>query len=465
MIGANLTKAAAVPDVTNDGKVIEAYYDPGRKCYWIENSRGGWIEINETSLRRHLRSYGLRHKAGEGELQSEINQKLNEIQYTQDVVYAGPLAGHFTGLIDCAGNRVLVTSSPKLIKPIKGEWTILKLVIENLLADEKYDQAAYLHAWLKIADEMLRAGRWRQGQALALAGPRNCGKSLLQNLITLILGGRVAKPYRYMSGETNFNADLFGAEHLMIEDEHSSTDIRSRRKFGANIKKFTVNQMQSCHDKQRRAITLAPLWRLTISVNDEPEEMMVLPPMSASEKDSLGDKMFLLRARKAEMPMPTENDQQQAAFWEKLVSELPAYLYDLRELEIPSHLRCGRFGIKTWQHPELLAALDALAPETQLLGLVDEALFTDREEAINGCLNVRTVSQRDPWKGTAEALTTFLCTHSSFGYEARRLLNWPTACGAYLGRLASKRPDRVKKDRASDARGWIIFPPGGRGGG
>src|SRR5439155_7072976 len=124
---------------------------------------------------------------------------------------------------------------------------------------------------------------------MGLAGSRNYGKSLLQSLFTLILGGRSAKPFRYMSGATQFNAELFGAEHLMIEDEHSSTDIRARRTFGAQIKQFTVNKTQSCHDKKCRALMLSPFWRISLSVNDEPEAMMVLPPMSDSEQDSLSD--------------------------------------------------------------------------------------------------------------------------------------------------------------------------------
>jgi hypothetical protein len=165
-----------------------------------------------------------------------------------------------------------------------------------------------------------------------------------------------------MSGGTQFNADLFGAEHLMIEDEHSSTDIRARSTFGSQIKQFTVNQTQSCHDKGRKAINLSPFWRVSISVNEEPEHMMVLPPMSDSDQDLLSDKIFLLRASKAEMPMPTFTHEQQQAFWQKLTSELPAFREFLNNWEIPEQLRDRRFGVKTWHHPELLAALDALAP-------------------------------------------------------------------------------------------------------
>lgn len=123
-----------------------------------------------------------------------------------------------------------------------------------------------------------------------------------------------------MSGQTTFNADLFGAEHLMIEDEHASTDIKARRNLGSHIKALTVNETQQCHQKNCTPIILTPLWRLTISVNDEPENLMVLPPID----DSLEDKLMILRAVKQAMPMPTATNQQSQAFWSQLVQELPA---------------------------------------------------------------------------------------------------------------------------------------------
>lgn len=34
-----------------------------------------------------------------------------------------------------------------------------------------------------------------------------------------LLGGRMGKPFLYLSGQTPFNGNLFGSEHLSIEDE------------------------------------------------------------------------------------------------------------------------------------------------------------------------------------------------------------------------------------------------------
>ena len=324
----------------------------------------------------------------------------------------------------------------------------------NILVDGAYDQRPYVYAWLKLGYEALRAGKLRPAPVMGIAGPRNSGKSLLQNLFTVILGGRVAKPYRYMSGHTDFNGELFGAEHLMVEDEAPSTDLRSRRALGAHIKAFTVNQTQSCHVKNRQALTLSPFWRVSISVNDEPENLMILPPISDSDNDSLGDKIILLRANLAEMPMSTETLEEREAFWHALVSELPAFLHFLLDWELPKEIRHARYGMKTWHHPELLLALDTLAPETRLLSLIDEVLFADHEFH-HGCLNAKSKA-KDSREGTAEELERLLRADPTFGYEAQKLFSWPTACGTYLGRLAKKYPKRVQSDRSSDARRWIL---------
>src|SRR4030095_11750743 len=119
-----------------------------------------------------------------------------------------------------------------------------------------FDQVRYLYGWLKIAYDAVRARVRRPGQGLVLAGVRDCGKSLLQNLITLILGGRSARPYQFMSGLTPFNSDLCEAGHLRMENEQASPDIRARRNFGAQLKNITVIDWQRCHAKNRVAISL-----------------------------------------------------------------------------------------------------------------------------------------------------------------------------------------------------------------
>jgi len=429
-----MTPAEALPR-------LAAYYDSNRKGYWILDRAGNWLEVNESSLRRHLKASGLAADTKRGEIISELDCALNDYQLECAVAFAGPLSGYPKGITEICGKKVLVTTSPRLIEPAFGEFPLLAKMLENLFCDPLQDQRPYVLGWLKVAFESLRAGSRRPGQALAMAGPRNCGKSLLQNLFTEILGGRSAKPYRYMSGQTTFNADLFAAEHLMVEDESGSTDLRARREFGTRIKDFTVNEVQSCHAKNREALSLRPFWRVSISLNDEPENLMILPPMD----DSLQDKLMLLRVHRADMPMPTDSVDGRAAFWSALMAELPAFVGYLTRMEIPEGLRCQRFGIATFHHPDLLEAIDDISPEFRLLSLIDAVVFADSGPA-DGPLIL-----------TAEKLESQL-TNSQMGYEARRLFSWNNACGSYLGRLAAKRPERVQPERTKGRRQWLIHP-------
>jgi hypothetical protein len=177
-----------------------------------------------------------------------------------------------------------------LIKPKAGEWPCLEKFLATLLGGGEPGQLPFFYGWAKTAVEALQSGVHCPGQALVLRGPRGCGKALLQNLLTEILGGQVARPFQYMIGATPFNGELFHAVHQMIEDEVSSRDMRGRRHFGTMVKNMTVNEVQRCHMKHVQALSLRPLWRVTVSLNDQPEDLQVLPPFDGS----LEDKFILL---------------------------------------------------------------------------------------------------------------------------------------------------------------------------
>ena len=394
--------------------------------------------LERSDVCRWLKAEGFRAKPRSGEYVSDVDVLLTTIQRSNDVDYADSLAGYKRGLYEIDGRRVLVKDSPTLIEPARGDWPQLRGIISFMLGPQ---QEVYFFGWLKIAVQSLYGSKFRVGQALALAGPKNCGKSLLQNLITRILGGRSTKPHRYMNGETSFNGDLFGSEHLMIEDEEASTDIRARRNFGTKIKEITANETHSCHAKYRPAISLRPFWRLTISINDEPENLMI-PPID----ESLEDKLIILKAEKHVMPMPTETNEERELFIGTLHSELPHFIEFLLNFEIPVHLRSQRYGISHYQHPEILEALGALAPETKLLDLIDTTLFDSPAPGV--------------WEGSAAELERQLTKDSSqVRREAVQLLSFSAACGTYLGRLQKTHQKRIKHIHTRGGNCWQISPP------
>lgn len=440
--------AAVVSGHIEAGKGIprQAFYDRAKGCFWYCNSAGQWIAMTKDALTSRLKRDGYRRKLNDGEALSPLEIRQLEIMEDYQVSYAGPLAGHWTGLVENNGNRILVTSSPKLVTPAKGEWPLLDAVLRGMFVHEDCDQRPYFHGWMKIAEHSLRSRQAQPGQVLVLAGPRECGKSMLQtNVITEILGGRSAKPYQFMTGGTPFNSDLFAGEHLMMEDDQPFTNLAARRDFGSRIKDMTVNRDQRLHAKGRDALILRPFWRVTFSLNDEPENLMALPPLD----ESIMDKISLFLCRKVPMPMPSTTPDERAAFGAAIRAELPAYVHWLREeFVIPEDLRAHRFGVTHWHHPRIVEEISGLAPEVQLLGHIDALLFDSPAPGA--------------WWGAAEELQRQL-TGSDFRFarQAEKLLSWSNACGVYLGRLAHKFPERVKREDTAhrSRRGWRISPP------
>jgi len=429
-------------DMLNEaaGLSLEAYYDVGQKSYWIKNCQGEWIGVNETSLKRHLRKAGFSSKTGDNGFTSPLDDRLISIQTEQDILWAGPLAGADKGLKEVCEHRILVTEGPKLIEPVEGDWNIIEKLLINLF-DEQLD---YVLGWLKTYLQALRSGNFRPGQALAIAGEAGCGKSLFQKcIVTQLLGGRHAKPYRYLSGGTDFNAELFGSEHLMIEDEVSSTDIRKRRHFGSRIKDLVANETHSHHAKNRNAVTLRPFWRLTISLNDEAENLMILPPID----ESLADKIMLLKAYKKPLPMPAATDEERRILWDTLTGELPALVYYLLNRHtIDSTFASERYGVIHYHHPDMLSALDELSPEKRLAELIDQILFASPVP--------------DPWTGTAADLQREL-SEGGFRRTAEQILTYGSAAGTYLGRLETKEPERYSRKLRKGQTWWTILPPKG----
>jgi hypothetical protein len=306
------------------------------------------------------------------------------------------------------------------------------------------EQLPYFNSWSKIAYESLASGNLRPGQALVLAGPRDSGKSLLQELITALLGGRCAFPHLNMTGGTTFNSELFGAEHQVIDDQVGSSDFKSRQKMTASFKMVTAAGAQQCHPKGKPALTLKPFWRLSISVNDEPESLLVLPHI----REDVVDKLILFKIEKHEMPMPTAGGGERLAFWNHLMTELPHWIHFLvNEWQIPADLVGARFGVKHYHHPEIIEAMESMAPHMKLLNLL--------ETEFGGHHHAR------PWIGTAAQLEAVLTAdNSSCRYEARKLFHYQNSCGAYLAQLSSSHPNLARRDgRQNNQHLWRIEIP------
>lgn len=421
------------------------YYHSESCSYYRQAREGTWIKINESSAKKYLNTQGYSSKEPDGI--SESDRCMQEIQDRQNVSYVGPLAGYKSGPYKMCGYNVLVDSSPTIIKPSPGDWSTINKTFEAVLKldspGQENDQLRNFHLWLAAGYKAVRSGNWSPGQILVLAGEPRAGKSLIQAVVTKILGGRSAKPHQFMSGDTTFNRELFGAEHLMVEDEPESSRIEARRSFGANVKIMSVNREHKCHGKNKDGITLTPIRRVSISVNDTPERIKVLPPL----EEDIRDKMILFKAHVRSLPMPTTSETDKQAFMAQIEKELPAFIDYLTKLELLPTEKEDRFGFKAYQHEGIVKMLEDESPEGQLADLIDGWM--------------RGEGWDKSWSGTSKQFFDAITRPISIGDDAEHLLKNKNLTGQYLSRLekTDKFKGRIKHKTVNGHTHWEISAP------
>ena len=399
-----------------DERPLDAYYYPPQK-YMIPRDGGGWVNVSLSGLKLALKERGLLNMAGAGQLLSPIESFTHELHTRYAVDFAGGLAGYRYGWYQRNGHNILVTEELKLPEAVQGECPIIEKLFGRWFGEA---QLPYVLGWLKHGYLNLLPDNqaFQPAQMLALCGEPGAGKNLFQDIVTEILGGRVAKPYRYLSGGTTFNSDLTGAEHLQISDEVAKQDYPTRRRFGSAIKDICVNNQQSIHAKGREAINLPLRWRLTASLNDREEDLRVLPPYERQ----LWEKITLIKFHHGKELLPAQHERE--VFWATILDEIPALCSFLMNYPIPKALTDPRYGVTHYHNPELLIALDAISPELQLHDLIVEKLFED--------------GITPEWDGTATELHTEL--GNKIGFDSLRDITPSAICtGRYLTRLEEKK--------------------------
>jgi hypothetical protein len=263
-----------------------------------------------------------------------------------------------------------VTRGPVLIEPKRGNCENLTRFYTDIFGPQR----VYFYAWLKVAVESLRAGPpWAVGQLLAVAGPPSAGKSVFQTLITPMLGGRVSNPYEYLKGGTNFNEEVYGAEHGHLGDEHADPSPRTRRNLGAAIKKLVAEPIAYIHGKGKGGITLIPFLRLTMSLNDNPQSLAVLPSFDSD----VAGKIMLLRALNDGLAAVLKRFRKWHTCEKALMSEVPAFLWKILNWNIPADMRDQRWGVKSYHDPKLIELVYRMSEEERLLELVDSYVLND----------------------------------------------------------------------------------------
>src|SRR5271165_1600665 len=327
--------------------------------YWLPNLSGSYVQVGRFDLAVSIKKRAALIEASA--TKKDIRETIAWISENQSIDYVLPrLPGYGAGVHRINNATVLVPEALRVIEPSKGNLPITAGILERMLGP---DQLIYFLAWLQTGYLCLKENTKKPGQVVILAGPQACGKNLVQEqIITPVFGGSYAEPYRYAVGKTQFNMDHYKAMHLMIADQKNPAERADMQEY---IRRIASNNSEQLHPKNKEAISIEVLWRMSISCNQDEKDLRIIPPL-----DGLEDKVMLFKCALAPMPMPTAEPAQYKAFQDVIRAETGALIDRILEFKIPDSLRHQRFGVKGFLHPELARNVNMLGTEESLLGLI-----------------------------------------------------------------------------------------------
>lgn len=342
--------------------------------YYRKERDGCYGSLVRADAIMHMKRAGFNHASENGEL-TPAERALGDVQIANRVSYAGQLCGRKAGLHEANGTRVLCVDSPKFIEGEPGEHPTINNMLSGLLGENKdphfAEQRALVVQWLRLARVAMRTtDRHLPGQVLMIVGPTDCGKSMLQKYVfTPAMGGRLAKPNQWLTGATPFNDDIWGAEHLMIDDLTDMRDAHVRDAVRDVLKEMVAATDYPLHPKGRRGRTFRPIWRISLTANDDPVSVGNIPGLNGG----FADKMILLRAYTPPTPLWDDKDPEgRSNFEDAIRREMPSFLHEVDNMPCPADLYKPRFGIREWHHPQIADLVESSDP----IQFFEDALHT-----------------------------------------------------------------------------------------
>jgi hypothetical protein len=397
----------------------QIYFDDYK--YWRCEEDRRYHSLSRPDALLHLKKNGSSGTPKQDGGTSPAEDELFQIQRKFRVSYAGSFCGRPAGLHSENGQLILATQSPDFIEGIQGDASALAEFYSDLFGRAANDplwqeQLLTFSLWLKRARQAIRNYRDHlPGQMLCLVGPVDIGKTLAQRIITLCLGGRSADPSLWLQNKTTFNGDLWTAEHLPVSDANLEEKIEARKAMRDKIKEMVANSEQPYHRKHRDGMTLRPIWRITLSANDDPGSAYILPPL---EKSTF-DKIIYFHVYPPAFPFPTKTEADTKNFYARLTGAIPAFVYDVDRLECPTELAKGRFGVKEFHHPTIVNLLESHNPDGEFSEILES--WIDRW---NSDKKEKTIGAADLYvslKNHNESFVKISRTPLHLGHQLRRL--------------------------------------------
>lgn len=445
----------------NRNKQLDFYYNAEGKDYLTRDESGQWITLNQDNIKLHLRQLGYRAKAIDGEDITPAEQVIYQTQKTKAVEFVMRSAsGRDSGVYEKNGNRFIVKSSPTFISAKKGKFPVISQFLEGLLGHDPH-QIYIFKSWLAAAVKDLRNGgqqtaNWSPSQMLHLVGEANSGKTLLlKDIVNPCLSGRSnSADALFKRNASEFNAELFGAELLFLDDSPVlETAHQFRQTFGEQIKNLCVGEGGRYRTMRQDAVNIAPWWRLVRLMNTSASIIQTIPPLDKG----LADKIILLHGETLDKS-PIAERMGQMGWYDKLQSEmkaeLPAFLYYLlEEYETPPSLRDGggRYPCASYKNPYILKLISGNSAEGQIARFIRSNYATLAADEFGGDEVATT------WQVSEHDLYDKLCNVKSRTLNIKRTS--PT-CGVFaeqLAAIAASEPTLVQPTECGQF--WVVQDP------
>mgnify|MGYP001002992402 CR=1 FL=1 len=371
-------------EVGRIGDAIQSYWYDGRN-YFIQDGAGGFFMTNKDDCLLDLECrHDLSARPGRHENVSEARRALNQIQITKKVEAGLPFCFVKSPIVNYENKRYYNTarvyplqaadSSAKFGEgfPMIAKW------MNHMLGSDQLDHEL---AWLSHAYTNAVKGKPKRGHAHFLVGPPNCGKTLYNTVVLGGLFGGGIKASDYLTGKSEWTDHLFEYGMWLVDDEAPTASSAMHTAFTARLKEHIANDTFLINGKFKKSGRVFWRGRISVTLNDDPVSMRLLPDLDMSIKDKL-------------MVFNCNDGFEFTKDIKKTVtSELPAFAAWLLAYDIPEEMQDVRFGVQSYIHK----------------GLEERSRADSRYAHIIELMNMfkRTLKD-DAWEGTSTELMVIM---------------------------------------------------------
>ena len=421
-------------EVSRIGKCIEAYHYDG-KNYFIEDNKNFIVAGKEEALLDIQCRHGLVNRRGRGENVSEAQRALYMIHTGKRVEAAVPFAFVKARIVNHEGHRYFNTANQRPLAYADDHQTwgenFPKLAgwLETMLGEEQLEREL---DWLSYAYQNAYEGHPQKGHAHLLVGPPNCGKTLYNTVVLGGLFGGHMKASEYLVGKTDFNDHLFESGLWTVDDEGPSANNSGHTLFTAKIKEFVANDTFVVNAKFKKSGRVYWRGRLSITLNDDPVSLRLLPDLDMS----IMDKLMIFYCK------PFNGFVK--GFKEDITRELPYFARYIYDYAVPDERVDVRFGVKAYANPDVVAMHKADSRYSHII----ELLHIFRNAHLN---------EEDEWEGTCSELMMLLGRMEGCKVLLKDMS--PKSMGWGLSHLASKGTSWLRRSDIKGSYKWVIKGP------